>query len=144
MALDRIGFLLKHAYLAYEGLAAEKYEAIGATARECGVLAQIQEVVGGSQLELAAELGVDRTTMAQLLETLEQRGLVSRVPLSTDRRKNVVSLTTDGHELLARDRSVREEMDREFLSPIDPRDRAAFRTALHAIIDNRSGSLGTR
>ncbi|MGN6128523.1 MAG: hypothetical protein ACTHON_18345, partial [Humibacter sp.] len=64
MALDRMGFLLKHAYLAYESLASAKYEAIGATARECGVLAQMQAADNLSQLELAGQLGVDRTTMA--------------------------------------------------------------------------------
>lgn len=143
MTLDRIGFLLKHAYLAYQALAAEKYEELGATSRECGVLDQIRTVENLSQLELAVELGVDRTTMAQLLDTLEQRGLVSRIPLPTDRRKNLVALTKAGHDLLVRDRTIREELDRAFLSPVDAGNRAAFRTALHAIVEHHNASPRT-
>lgn len=143
MALDRMGFLLKHAYLAYESLAAEKYDVIGATARECGVLAQVQASENPSQLELASELGVDRTTMAQLLDSLEQRGLVSRTPLPTDRRKNLVSLTKSGHDLLARDRVIRAELDREFLAPVHTAEQATFRSSLHAIVNTQRTSSRT-
>ncbi|WP_246846197.1 MarR family winged helix-turn-helix transcriptional regulator [Humibacter ginsenosidimutans] len=138
-----MGFLLKHAYLAYESLAAEKYDAIGATARECGVLAQVQATENPSQLELANELGVDRTTMAQLLDSLEQRGLVSRTPLPTDRRKNLVSLTKSGHDLLARDRVIRAELDREFLAPVHTAEQATLRSSLHAIVNTQRTSSRT-
>lgn len=133
MAVDRIGFLLKHAYLAYEALAASKYEGLGATARECGILSQIHALDGLSQLELAAELGVDRTTMAQLLDGLERRGLISRTPLPTDRRRNVVALTPAGRDLLGREAAVRAEVEKEFLSVVEPHERDAFRAALRAV-----------
>lgn len=132
-----MGFLLKHAYLAYESLAATKYESLGATARECGILAQIEALDGRSQLELAAELGVDRTTMAQLLDALERRGLISRSPSATDRRRNVVSLTEAGRALLARESAVRAEVEEEFLAGVDDEDRSSFRATLLAITGGR-------
>lgn len=135
MSLDRIGYLLKHAYLAYESLAILKYEALGATARECGVLVQIRALEGASQLELAAELGIDRTTMAQLLDTLERRGLISRTPLPADRRRNAVAITPAGRDLLDREEAVRAGVENEFLAPIDAGEREAFRAALHALRD---------
>lgn len=140
MALDRIGFLLKHAYLAYEALAASRYESLGATARECGILGHVQALDGPSQLELATELGVDRTTMAQLLDTLERRDLISRAPLPVDRRRNEVSLTELGRELLDREATVRSDVEREFLSALDSDAQSVFRAALLAINDQARAS----
>jgi DNA-binding MarR family transcriptional regulator len=53
-----------------------------------------------SMSELAAALGMDRTTLTASLKPLERRGLVDTVSSELDRRVRLVSLTQPGHRLL--------------------------------------------
>lgn len=55
---------------------------------------------GMSQNELAAALGKSASSVTRLLDGLEQHALVSRSPHPTDRRINLVQLTTEGRGLL--------------------------------------------
>jgi DNA-binding MarR family transcriptional regulator len=50
---------------------------------------------------VAALLGLDRTTLTAALKPLERRGLVATAPHPTDRRSRLMTLTPEGHALLA-------------------------------------------
>ena len=50
---------------------------------------------------VAALLGMDRTTLTAALKPLERRGLVTTVPHPEDKRGRLLTLTDDGHALLA-------------------------------------------
>ena len=54
----------------------------------------------GSQLALAQRLGVDRTVMTYLLDSLAEAGLVERRPDPADRRARRVVATARGRALL--------------------------------------------
>lgn len=51
---------------------------------------------------MAELLGVDRTTMVALVDTLQSKGLVERGRQPDDRRKNVLGLTKEGRDLKER------------------------------------------
>lgn len=51
--------------------------------------------------ELAELLGLDKSSATGLIDRAERRGLVARVPSSTDRRAVLVSLTDGGRSLVA-------------------------------------------
>ena len=53
-----------------------------------------------SQQGLAAELGLDRTTLARNLRPLERDGLVASVPDPQDRRVRRLTVTAAGRELM--------------------------------------------
>lgn len=54
---------------------------------------------GGTRITiLAARAGITHQSMAQLVDELEQRGIVERVPDPSDRRARLVRLTEEGHE----------------------------------------------
>jgi DNA-binding MarR family transcriptional regulator len=69
------------------------------TVGDLGVLRVIASGEAQSQQEAAAVLGVDRTSMVALLDTLERQGIIARRPSEQDRRRNVIALTDHGWEV---------------------------------------------
>ena len=55
---------------------------------------------GQSQRELSARLGLHRNVMVSLIDTLEEQGLVKRMPHPDDRRAFAVTLTEKARDLL--------------------------------------------
>ncbi len=101
---SRLGYLLKHAQLRLTRALAEALAPFGIDGHELAVLVVLAGAEPLSQIEVAARLGVDRTTMVVLIDTLEERRLVRRRRSEHDRRKNIVELTEAGAECLRRGR----------------------------------------
>ena len=77
--------------------------------RRCGVsgaqvwaLAQIAASPGMKVGDLASQLAIHQSTASNILEKLEQAGLVTRTRLSEDRRVVTLSLTAEGRKVLRR------------------------------------------
>jgi DNA-binding MarR family transcriptional regulator len=130
----RLGYLLKHAQLQLRELTARALMPIGIDGRELAVLLVIADREPTSQQEAAQRLGIDRTTMVAMLDTLERKGLVSRRPDTDDRRRNVVELTHAGRDALHRATKASDDAEREFLAPLPPRAAQHLRAALQAIV----------
>jgi DNA-binding MarR family transcriptional regulator len=88
----------------------------------------------GSQLALAAHLGVDRTVMTYLLDDLEAAGLIERRPDPADRRARRVVATPDGRTCLTRLDERLRAAEEQLLSGLDTgQDRQVFRTLLRRL-----------
>ncbi|WP_280294286.1 MarR family winged helix-turn-helix transcriptional regulator [Nocardia abscessus] len=85
--------------------------------------------------DLAAFLGLDKSTMSGLVERAERRGLVARGKSPEDRRVVDVFITPVGSELAQR---VQEEI-RAALAPYTDRLRADDRHMLTQLLDSVSG-----
>src|SRR4051794_25184092 len=96
----RLGYLLKHAFFELEDLHGVHLADCAVNVRELSVLLLLDGREPESQQEAATRLGVDRTTMVGLLDGLEGKGLVVRLPDPADRRRNVVALTDAGRTAL--------------------------------------------
>ena len=64
------------------------------------VLALVHENPGLSQTALVRETGIRKTLLVALLHELEERGLVLRQELASDRRHNQLFITDAGHAVL--------------------------------------------
>jgi DNA-binding MarR family transcriptional regulator len=106
----------------------------GIDGRELGVLLVIAGHEPASQQQAALRLGIDRTTMVALLDTLEGKGLVARHPHADDRRRNVVELTDAGQDILRRATEASDDAEREFLAPLRPHYAQSLRNSLQAIV----------
>jgi DNA-binding MarR family transcriptional regulator len=131
---SRLGYLLKHAQLRLAGLTAAALSPYGVTGRELAVLLVIAGDEPASQQQAARRLGVDRTTMVALFDTLEDRGLVVRHPDAADRRKNVVELTDVGRDTLRGATDAADRAEREFLAPLAGPAAEQLRDGLRALI----------
>lgn len=63
------------------------------------LLMRLWETDHQSQADLAKGLGLDPSTVARTVRSLEQQGLLARTPSPSDRRARVVSLTKAGRDL---------------------------------------------
>ena len=133
MVTRRLGYLLKHAQQRMAELTEAALGPLGLTGRELGVLNVLVGREPGSQQQAAQRLGIDRTTMVALLDTLEGKGLVARHPHAEDRRRNVVELTDLGRSTLRKANARTAEADREFLAPLSPADAQRLRRLLRAV-----------
>jgi DNA-binding MarR family transcriptional regulator len=103
---------------------------LGIDPRELGVMLLIGDHKPSSQEQSAQRLGVDRTTMVALIDTLERKGLVTRHPDADDRRRNVVELTAAGHEVLLHATKASNEAESAFLFPLTAAAADNLRAAL--------------
>ncbi len=76
--------------------------ATGVSGAQLWVLAELQRTPGIRVTELARALAVHQSTVSNLLERLEERGLVQRVRSAKDARNVLLSLTAAGNAVIAR------------------------------------------
>jgi DNA-binding MarR family transcriptional regulator len=136
MLSDRLGYLLKHvqARLTEESRAA--LEPYGLDGRDLAVLSVIAAEDPLSQLDVAARLGVDRTSIGDLLDTLEERDLIERRRSPEDRRRNLVALTAKGETVLDQAERIRANVERKFLAPLGKAGAERFRADLQTLLED--------
>ncbi|HEX6021512.1 MAG TPA: MarR family winged helix-turn-helix transcriptional regulator [Solirubrobacter sp.] len=88
-----------------------------------------------SQRELCTEVDLDRSTIADLVARMEQRGLLTRQRAAEDRRRNVLVLTPQGRAELNRLRPGVEAVERELTGGLEASERTGLRAALRRILD---------
>lgn len=131
----RTAFLLRLAVTRAEEMGEAALRDEGITGREYGVLELLGHRSPRTQIALARELHLDRTTCAALLSGLDARGLVRRTPDPSNRRANLVTLTPEGEARRARASIVLAACDDRFQARLSDEERAAIRRMLRILID---------
>jgi DNA-binding MarR family transcriptional regulator len=98
------------------------------------VLARLcDEPVIRGQVVLAEAIGADKTRIIDVLDDLQDRGLISREPDPADRRARLLSVTARGRRLRDQvQRAIRREETR-LLADLPATERAAFLRALQRL-----------
>jgi DNA-binding MarR family transcriptional regulator len=130
---SRLGYLFKRAQLELAELNDEALAPLGLNHGEHTVLLSIDAAEPESQQQIGRRLGVDRTTMVARIDGLESKGLVARRPDDSDRRRNVVELTTAGRAALRRATSASDKAERRLLAGLDEREAAQLRSLLRRV-----------
>ncbi len=131
---DVLGYLLKHAHHALEARSDAALAPFGMTSRDLGVLRVIAGGVASSQQDVAAAIGVDRTSMVALLDALERAGLIARRPSEDDRRRNVIGLTARGATVFAEAERASLAVEKDFAAVLGDRGARELRRGLKALI----------
>lgn len=127
------------AYRAAEALG----EAFNKVSREAGladlrdwlVLALISsDGTQRTQLEIATQLGIDKSTLVPLLDRLERDGLIVRATSERDRRVRIPQATPAGIEVARKVAIARDAAINERLAAIPPSERANFHATLWSIV----------
>jgi DNA-binding MarR family transcriptional regulator len=123
-------FLLKRLGFAVKEQAMEGYERVGLHPYHYAVLIALSEGPHETQGAIADALGYDRGQLVGLLDELEQRGLVERRRDQKDRRRHLVHITPEGKRMLRTLRTLSQQLEADFLSPLSEEERAE----LHALL----------
>jgi DNA-binding MarR family transcriptional regulator len=137
---ERVPFLLYRTAQASHALANEMLSEIDITARQVGILTLIIERGPMTQTELGAELEIDRTTMVELLDRLEDRGLIERRRRADDRRAFMIHPTDAGLTAKAQAIEVLDKQQAAFLEPLSSRERTALADMLSRLYKHSRGS----
>jgi DNA-binding MarR family transcriptional regulator len=92
------------------------------TARQYAVLTTIAQHEGLSQTDLVRLTGIDRSTLADLIQRLLKRGLIQRERTMQDGRTYSVSLSPEGREVLDTIKPFARRADRTVLSCLGEED----------------------
>ncbi|MFB8062387.1 MarR family winged helix-turn-helix transcriptional regulator, partial [Kitasatospora purpeofusca] len=77
-----------------------------------------------------------RSDMVAVVNELAERGLVERTPDPADRRRNVITVTTEGRAHLRRLDTVVDAAQDALLAPLDADDRARLTDLLTRLLDH--------
>lgn len=128
-----LGWALGVVFRQYAKASGAALEGVPGGARGYQVLATTSSEGPKRQLDLAAQLGVDRTVMTYLLDDLENAGLVQRRPDPADRRARLIAPTEQGTEVLCDlERRLRDTED-QVLGILDESERTSFRALLQRL-----------
>jgi DNA-binding MarR family transcriptional regulator len=120
------------------------------TARQYAVIATIARHEGLSQTDLVRMTGIDRSTLADVVQRLLRRGIIERERTTRDGRTYAVTLSEQGKALLQAIRPTARRADRHVLSVLSDEDAKALINALAQLIgraegqESASGNGGSR
>lgn len=97
------------------------------------VLLSLAEEPIRTQAALADAIRADRTRIIDVLDDLQERGLISRRPDPADRRARLLSLTNAGRQLRDAAQAAIQSREEQLLSLLEPGARAAFLDALRLL-----------
>jgi DNA-binding MarR family transcriptional regulator len=107
---------------------------LGVTGGQVSLLIQIRKNPGIGAGGLARLERISRAAMSGYVDRLEKAGLVTRVPDTVDRRRQVLALTPEAERVLRRVRSRRTAWLAERLKQLPPDELAAVDAALEPLL----------
>lgn len=95
---------------------------------------------GQTQQDLANVVKTDKTGITRIIDSLEKRELVMRVPDKTDRRQNLIYLTNKGKNLQEELMQIFMKISSEIEKDIEPEKLETFKQVLNKIYHNLTSS----
>ena len=105
----------------------------GVTQRQHAVLSAVASKEGAAQADLVAATGVDRSTLADMVARMLDKGLLVRERSAVDARANAVRLTDAGRTALAEIGPRADAADARLLALLPKGKREGFLDALAAL-----------
>ena len=130
---ERPGYLIRRLHQIHVALFLEECGA-DVTPVQYGVMTVLFNQPGMDQISLAAEVGIDRTNVADVLARLEARGVVRREVCGRDRRMKRAYLTPAGEGLARRLEARMQAAQDRLLAPLPPAKRDTFMALLTELV----------
>ena len=101
-----------------------------------GVLSSLTATPGLSQADLCAELDLDRSTIADIVQRLVDRGLISRERHAEDKRRYCLFLTDQGTREYAALLPKVSELDAELTANLSAQEHDKLQVLLERLLEN--------
>jgi DNA-binding MarR family transcriptional regulator len=103
---------------------------LGLRTAHFGVLMTLAALGSVSQRRLGQAVGIDPRNLVQVIDQLQEQGLVERAADPGDRRRHAVRLTPAGLSALGDLRRVGAEAEASLLAPLDEKEQARLQRLL--------------
>jgi len=135
---SRVGFLVRRLNQIHYALFAEECRTHSMTPVQFGVLTALSLNPWLDQTAIGSELGLDRTTTADVLKRLEEKNMIMRRMSPTDRRSRQSMITEEGYVAM---KSLHESMmaaQRRLMAPLSQRNQEIFLKLLSTLVDGNN------
>lgn len=109
----------------------------GLATSDHGVLVALGDFGALSQQQLADRLDADKSHVVRLIDQLEQRGLITRAPDPTDRRRHRIELTPAGRKLLHATTPITASIDAAHLKALSATERRTLAALLERVLESQ-------
>ncbi len=123
-------------------LLARELMATGLTKTQFMVLACVEDNEGASQTELVAKTNVDRSTLAEMLGRMIDKGLLYRQRTEDDARAYSVRITPTGRKALRGAKAAVDRADRALLAMLTAADKAKLLKLTSAVVAAADADTG--
>src|SRR6266567_1410110 len=106
------------------------------TKQQFTVLAAVEQNEGMSQTDLVAITGIDRSTLAEMIRRMIDKGLLDRERTEADQRANSVRIAMAGKKALRGARTASDRVERTLLASLNATDRARFLKMLSTVVSH--------
>ena len=120
---DIVGYNLRRAHGLQRQRFAHVFGPLGVRPVLLAILGLLYEQKPVLQSELGRLLAIKRANIVPLLDDLEQRGLVERLPADSDRRAYLIALTPAGRKLTLKLVDMHARLEREMIAHMGLQDR---------------------
>src|ERR1700712_2607729 len=96
------------------------------TKQQFTVLAALEHNDGISQTALVEITGIDRSTLAEMVRRMLEKGLLGRERTEEDQRANAVVISQNGRKALRAARTASERAEKAMLDALPPVERPKF------------------
>src|SRR5690625_1830648 len=134
----RPGFLVRRLHQIHSTLFLEECDIEGITPVQHGILTVLLSRPWTDQSSISYELGIDRTTTADVLRRLEEKKLVERQVNPNDKRSRQVYITTYGIELMNRLAPKMNNAQERLLDPLEPAEKEEFMRLLTKVVEGNN------
>ena len=107
------------------------------SAAQLMVLASVASKEADSAARLCKSISYDPGAMTRMIDRLEQKGLVRRIPNLEDRRATNLEITTAGRALYPQLAAAKENVQAQFLRGFSDKEARALEQLLIRMIENR-------
>jgi len=103
------------------------------TKQQFTLLCALEHNEGASQTTLVEITGIDRSTLAEMVRRMLERGLLSRERTEEDQRANAVAISPAGRKALRSARNAADRAERALLDALPAPERLKFVKSLSQI-----------
>jgi len=135
---SRPGFLVRRLHQIHMAIFLRECAKEQVTPIQWGILTIVQAQPGVGHAEIADELGLDRSNVANVLDRLTRRRLLKQTVSKADKRRKSVLITAEGRQLLAAFKPNAHRAQRKLLELLSEEERRTFMKMLTRLVEHNN------
>jgi DNA-binding MarR family transcriptional regulator len=131
----RPGFLIRRLHQIHGSLFAEETSEFNITPVQYSLLTTLEALGEMDQNTLAIEIGLERSSVAEVIPRLHARGLVNRSQAAHDKRLRLVRLSAHGRRLVAKMAPAVQRAHDRTIEHLSPGERDSFMLQMIRLVE---------